>query len=125
MLIVLAETLHGIVRGIFLAPVVGDLRSRQWGVPIGCAICLLIACLTSRWWQTTGRLSRLWVGLFWVVLTVLFEIALGRALGLGWDRILSDYNPMRGGFMLFGLAFMLASPLLAAALRNWRSGKIA
>ena len=41
-----------------------------------------------------------------------------RALGMSWDRILSDYNPARGGLMLLGLAFMLFAPLIAARLRN-------
>jgi hypothetical protein len=121
MFIILAESLHGIARAIFLAPVVGDLRARQWGVALGCVIILAIAVLTIRWLGVTRRAALLGVGAFWVVLTVLFEAALGRALGLGWDRILADYNPARGGFMILGLAFMLIAPLLAARLRNGRS----
>jgi len=123
MAIMLAETLHGLAREVFLAPVLGDLRARQWGVPVGCLIVLLIACLTTHWLGAATRAAQLRVGAAWVVLTVLFEVVLGRALGLGWDRIFSDYNPARGGFMIFGLAFMLIAPLLAAGLRNRRSGK--
>jgi hypothetical protein len=125
MLIILAETLHGIARQIFLAPVLGDLRARQWGVPVGCLIIFLIALLTTRWIGADTRAAQLRVGIFWAVLTLLFEVILGRALGLDWDRILSDYNPARGGFMMLGLAFMLVAPLLAAKLRNWRSGRTA
>jgi hypothetical protein len=125
MLIILAETLHGIARGIFLAPVLGDLRARQWGVPVGCVIVLAVALLTTRWIGAGTRAAQLRVGIFWVALTLLFEVILGRALGLHWERILSDYNPARGGFMVFGLAFMLVAPLLAAILRNRRSGRTA
>jgi hypothetical protein len=53
-----------------------------------------------------------------VSLTVVFEFSLGRALGSSWDRILSDYDPSRGGLMLFGLAFMLGTPWLAARARG-------
>jgi hypothetical protein len=35
-----------------------------------------------------------------------------------WERILSDYNPARGGFMVLGLAFMFFAPRLAAKLRR-------
>lgn len=38
LLIALIETLHGILRARFLAPKVGDLRSRQLGVFSGCAL---------------------------------------------------------------------------------------
>ncbi len=58
------------------------------------------------------------VGLLWVVLTVLFEIGLGRlALGLPWDRITEDYDSARGGFLGFGLLLMAVSPILAARVR--------
>jgi hypothetical protein len=43
---------------------------------------------------------------------------LGRALGLSWFRILSDYDPSRGGFMGLGIAFMVFAPTLAAKLRR-------
>jgi hypothetical protein len=57
------------------------------------------------------------IGACWVLLTVIFEIALGRATGASWSRILSDYDPAQGGFMLLGLAVMLAAPFL---VMKWR-----
>jgi len=118
MLIILAETVHGMAREIFVAPAIGDLKARQFGVLVGSVIILLIAWLTARWLGATQRRIQLVVGAFWVVLTLLFEILLGRAIGASWDRILSDYNPARGGFMIAGLAVMFFAPLLAMKLRN-------
>jgi hypothetical protein len=118
MSIILAETAHGVLRELFLAPQIGDLRARQIGVPIGCVIIFVIAWLTARWLNARSRGALLAVGALWVALTLTFEFAVGRATGASWSRILSDYNPARGGFMLLGLAFMLAAPLLAARLRN-------
>jgi hypothetical protein len=46
----------------------------------------------------------------WVLLTECFEYTLGRLLGLDVERMLADYDLARGGFMLFGLAFMLLAP---------------
>lgn len=117
MLIVFVETLHGIAREIFIAPVLGDLRSRQWGVLAGCVLILAIALLTTRWMGAGTRRAQLAVGGFWVLLTLAFELALGRALGEGWDRILADYNPARGGFMMPGMLFLFLTPMLAARLR--------
>jgi hypothetical protein len=125
MLIILAETLHGIARAIFVAPILGDLRARQVGVPVGCLLILLIALLTTRWLGARTRAAQLWVGAAWVLLTLSFEMVLGRALGLDWDRILSDYSPARGGYMIFGLVFLLFAPGIAATLRNSMSGRAA
>jgi hypothetical protein len=124
MLIILAETLHGVIREIFFAPHIGDLRARQWGVLVGCAIIFAVAWLTARWMDARTRAEQLWVGASWIILTVIFELALGRAIGLSWDRIFSDYNPARGGFMLLGLAFMGIAPMLAARSRKPDSRKV-
>lgn len=118
MLIILAETLHGMAREIFIAPVLGDLRARQLGVAIGCVLIFVIAWLTARWLGAKSTRTQLLVGAYWVALTLAFEFALGRALGASWERILEDYNPARGGFMMLGMAFLFLSPWFAARLRR-------
>ena len=117
MLIMLAETGSGIVREVFVAPAIGGLRARQLGVFVGCILTFVIAWLTARWMKATSTRDQLTVGAFWVALTLAFEFALGRAIGASWSRLLSDYNPVHGGFMLFGLAFMFITPWLTKKLR--------
>jgi hypothetical protein len=119
LVMIAVETIHGILRTLFLVPLVGDLPARQIGVPIGVLLVFLIAFLFVRWLGANTRLQLVAVGLLWVVLTVLFEIVLGRlVLGLSWDRISEDYDITRGGFMGLGLVIMAVSPLLAAMLRR-------
>ena len=78
-----------------------------------------VAYFFIRWITARTTLQLLGVGLLWVVLTVLFEIGLGRlVLGLPWERITEDYDVTRGGFMGVGLLFMAAAPWLAAWLRG-------
>lgn len=114
----LAETAHGAAREIFIAPVLGDLRARQLGIPIACLIVFLITWATARWAGAATRPAQLAVGFWWATLTLGFEFILGRAIGLSWARILADYDPSRGGFMALGLAFMVFAPVLAAKLRR-------
>jgi hypothetical protein len=118
MAIILLETVNGTVREIFIAPALGDLQARQLGIPIACVIAFLIAWATVRWMGAVTRPLQLFVGLWWAVLTLAFEITLGRAIGMSWSRIFSDYDPTRGGFMVLGLAFMVFAPMLAAKLRR-------
>ena len=117
MLIMLAETGHSVVREVFIAPAIGGLRARQLGVLIGCVIIFVIAWLTARWMGASSRRQQFRVGAYWVLLTLAFEFSLGRALGMSWSRILADYNPMHGGYMLFGLAFMFLTPWITRKLR--------
>ena len=54
----------------------------------------------------------------WVLLTIGFELLLGWVLGLGWARILEDYDLPHGGLMPLGLLFMLCAPWLAMPRRG-------
>jgi hypothetical protein len=118
MLIILVESLHGAVRAVFIAPVLGDLRARQLGVLVGSALIFLIAWGTARWMAAVTRQAQLIVGLWWAALTLGFEFTLGRVIGLSWSRILADYDPSRGGFMVLGILFMVFAPMLAVKLRR-------
>jgi len=46
--------------------------------------------------------------------SLVFEFTIGRAVGTSWMQLLDDYNPARGGLMVFGLAFMFVTPMLIA-----------
>ena len=61
------------------------------------------------------------VGAIWLVLTVTFEALFGRYVaGLSWERIVSDYNVLRGGLMPFGLVVLFFSPMIALKLQDAR-----
>jgi hypothetical protein len=115
--IIAAETLHGVVRQLFLTPVVGDVAARQIGVAVGSLIVLAMALASARWLGAKTWRQQLAVGAAWVALTIAFEVALGAALGVTRERMLADYDLTAGGFMAFGLAFMLLAPVLAGRLR--------
>ena len=109
------EIFHGVARSVFLQPFVGDLPARQIGVLTGSLLVILTAYLFRRWINAHQISERLTVGLIWVLLTVGFELVLGRlVLHLSWQRIWSDYDIPHGGFMPFGLLVMLLAPMLTA-----------
>jgi len=39
-------------------------------------------------------------------------------LGYSWERMIEDYNLLKGGLMGLGLLWLLFAPLLAARLRG-------
>lgn len=114
----LVETALGAVREIFVAPSMGDVRARQLGVVVSCFAILLVSLATVRWMRLFTQAWQVRAGAAWVVLTLAFEVLLGLAIGASWERILSDYNPLRGGLMVFGLAFMFFAPRLAVRIRR-------
>jgi hypothetical protein len=119
LLLMAAESVHGILRELLLAPVMGDIPARRLSVLTGAVLIFLITLATVRW-IGAGRTNHLLrIGLLWVVLTVVFEISLGRlVLHSDWQRIASDYDLASGGLMIPGLACMLLTPWVAARLRK-------
>jgi len=117
-LIVVAETINGILRRLYLEPVVGSLQAAHIGLVVALALIFVICLATSRWLGLRSKLGWMQVGLVLVVLMLAFEIGLGRAMGYSWDRILADYDPSRGGLMLLGMIGLLYAPRFAARLRG-------
>ena len=119
LVLIAAEILHGIARGIFLVPHVGEFRSNQIGVFTGSFIILVIAVAFVRWIGTSRPAQLLMVGLLWLALTLAFEILFGRfVMGLPWERLASDYNVLEGGLLPFGMLVLLLSPSIASKLRR-------
>ncbi|MFN7922711.1 MAG: hypothetical protein U0Q16_21580 [Bryobacteraceae bacterium] len=116
--IMAAETIHGTLRTLFLAPWIGDFRARQLATFVGSLIIFAIAYWSVEWLGASSRSVLLAIGGLWAALTLAFEAALGRALGFSWDRILEDYDVSRGGLMAFGIAFLALSPWIAHKLRG-------
>jgi hypothetical protein len=97
----------------------GDLPARQISVFTGSLLVFGVTLFLITWIAARTRLQLLIVGTIWVLLTILFEIALGRlVLNLSWDRITEDYDITRGGILGFGLLFIAVSPFLAATFRR-------
>lgn len=118
-IIIFVESLHGIARKVLLEPLIGDLASRQVSVFIGSGLIIGIAFVFVRWLKASRRIDFLIVGFIWVMLTVSFELLLGRlVMDLSWHRLASDYDLMNGGLMPLGLLVMLFAPLTMAILED-------
>lgn len=122
--IIFAESVHGTLRQIFLAPLVGDFTARRIAFFIGMLLIFLITYFLIRWINAPSIKSLFAVGLMWMMLTAIFEFGLGYfVLQYSWERMFEDYDVSRGGLMGFGLLFMLFAPYLAAKLGETKSEK--
>jgi hypothetical protein len=122
LVIMCIEFIHGVLRAMYLAPLVGDFQARQISVLLGLLLILTIAYLFVLWIRVETTRSRIVVGLVWLVLTLSFELSFGRFVaGLSWERIASDYDVRHGGLLPFGLIVLTLSPLIAAKVRGFEN----
>ncbi len=119
LLIVFAESVHGTLRQLFLAPLVGDFAARRIAFFVGLLLIFLITYFFIRWINAPNVKSLFAVGLMWMLLMTLFEFGLGLfVMNYSWERMFEDYDLSRGGLMGFGLLFMLFAPWLVAKARG-------
>jgi len=124
LLIVAAESVQGSLRRMLFDPDV-EFVVRQVSVLTGALIIFAITWACIRWLRIRSTVGALGVGVLWVVLTLAFEIVTGRALGLSWPRIASDYDLLHGGLMPLGLLAMALTPWAARRLEANRQLKAA
>jgi hypothetical protein len=117
-LIMLIETLHGVLRGLFLAPHVGEETASRIGWPVGLALVFLVSLLTIRWTGITGASSLLRLGAVWALLTVGFELLIGVLRGLDHGQLLAALDP-RTGSIPYSAIVMFLAPLMADRFRRW------
>lgn len=121
LLIMIVESVHGILRAMLLEPAFGSSRARQVSVITGCILIFLITLAFVKWIDAPSNLMLVLIGVSWVVLTLVFEFAvIGPLVGSTWERAAEDYDVSNGGLMGFGLIFMAMAPLLTAHLRSGR-----
>lgn len=119
LLFILAESLNGTIRTLWLVPSVGDSLAHQLSFITGMLIVLAIALLFIRWLGIVQVPQLLGVGGLWMGLTLAFEVFLGRViLNYSWGQITADYDVRQGGLMTFGLLWVALAPLIAAKIQG-------
>jgi len=107
----------GALRVKLLEPRLGELRAHQAGTLGLIPVMFGLACLWVRLagLETSPFLPA--VGRYWLGLTVAFEFGFGRlVMRHSWERLLADYNLLRGRLWPVFLAALTLSPPLAGRL---------
>jgi hypothetical protein len=119
LMLIVTESLNGTIRELLLVPRLGKVQARRVSFLTATLLILAIATLMSPWLGMSQIPQLLAVGVLWLILTVAFEVVLGRwGFGYSWQRIIADYNLFQGGLMSIGLVVLLLAPLIALAMRQ-------
>ena len=119
LMFIIAESLNGTVRILCLIPAFGDPLAHQISFLMGAILIVTIATIFVSWLQASHISQLLAVGVLWLLLTVGFELILGRfVLGYSWSQIAAEYNIYQGGLMPYGLVLLTLSPVIAVKIRE-------
>ncbi|MBD3367180.1 MAG: hypothetical protein GF405_03260 [Candidatus Eisenbacteria bacterium] len=89
--------LNGVVRNALLTPGMGEERAHVLSTVTLSVLIIGVALAFARWIGLRSRLDAAMVGLLWVLLTLSFEFLAGHfVFGHAWEKLLADYNVLRG-----------------------------
>jgi hypothetical protein len=120
LLIMATESVQGGLRRLLTDPDV-EFAIRQASVVTGALVIFAITWVTLPWMRIRTTAGALGVGLLWVALTLAFEVGIGLATALAWERVLSDYDLLHGGLMPLGLLVMALTPWMVRRLQTRRA----
>jgi hypothetical protein len=117
--ILVLAILNGTLREKALIPAMGTFGGLIASGVILSVCIALIAFLAAPWYSPLSS-SQYWlIGLFWLLLTLLFEFSFGRFVQhKDWAQLLQAYTFEGGNMWPVVLAVTLLSPWLAARLRG-------
>jgi len=117
--ILVLAILNGVLREKILLPALGSGPGLFLSGVSLAAMILLLAWLTLPWLGVTQRAGFLYVGIFWLILTLIFEFSFGMLLqGKSWHSMLQAYTFSNGNIWPLVLLVTGAAPYIAAKFRG-------
>ena len=115
--------LFAIMNGIFRENVLVSILGQLMAVSVsGIMLSIIVFIVTYLFFPLIGKhhtLAYFFIGLQWVVMTLMFEFVFGHyVMGKSWSSISQVFNIMDGNLFIIVLVVSLFSPILAAKLKG-------
>ena len=82
--------------GVLLAPL-GEHAAHQLGTVLYLIVQFIIIYLFIRKVKIKDVKTLLWIGIFWVVITIIFEFVFGHyVMGHSWQKLFANYKLLNG-----------------------------
>jgi uncharacterized PurR-regulated membrane protein YhhQ (DUF165 family) len=119
LVILVLAVLNGALRDQMIIPVIGSLGGLVASGTILSVCIFLVAFVAAPWYGPLASRQWLRVGLFWLLLTLVFEFSFGRFVQhKAWVELLDAYTFRGGNIWPVVLLTTFLSPWLAARIRG-------
>jgi hypothetical protein len=108
---------NGIARDKLYGPRVGELAGHQFSTAILLILFGAYFYGLERLWPIYSAGAAWLIGVTWLIMTLLFETALGRFVAREpWRKVFADYNILRGRLWILVPAWVLCGPYVVFRL---------
>jgi hypothetical protein len=108
----LLAVLNGIFREAVLKKWLSDLPAHQVSTFTLIALFAFYIYLVTRRFPPASPTQAIFIGILWVILTLVFEFGFGRFRGNSWEELLEDYNLFKGHLWVLIPLWVLIAPYL-------------
>jgi hypothetical protein len=116
---ILIAVANGALREAWLVPRLGEHAARQVSTLLLIALFVLYIGYVARRWPIASSNEALAVGGLWLVLTLVFEFALGRFVsGLSWQQLIAEYDLAAGRLWALVPLWIAVAPYVFFRLRR-------
>ena len=114
LLFIILAIINAVIRNEGYKPIIGDLRAHQLSTIIFMILIIVVTYLVLRFsnLQLTDK-DALIMGSIWVILTIVFEFIAGHyVFGNSWEKLITDYNILKGRIWSLVLLTTFISPYI-------------
>ena len=116
-LLAILAIITGTIRTYLILPYVGEHAAHIIGTLLFLAIQFFVIFFFIKKVQVSAAKDLLIIGIFWIVLTVIFEFIFGHyVMNHSWEKLFADYNIFNGRLWSLVLLNNLAAPLIIGKL---------
>ena len=109
--------LNGIMRQTLFHNLLGELSAHQLSTVTGILLVFFAVWLINKKWKIEARQQALYIGIIWLIMTIIFEFVFGHfVMGHSWTHLFFDYNIFAGRVWLFFLLSLVFIPLIVYLL---------
>lgn len=113
-----AETLHGIIRAAIIVPRIGKKAALKVSIFSGSILAFVVCYYFVPKIGISDSMHLLGIGFILAIFMASFDIALAKiVLKRPVSKSINDFNPRTGNYLIFGLALLIAYPLLVMLVR--------
>jgi len=109
---------NGAVREKIYGPLMSELHAHQLSTAVGIALFGAYMWAVMGIWELASARQALSIGCVWLIMTILFEFVFGHyVMGHPWDRLLQDYNLLKGRVWVLVLIWTTLGPCIIYRIR--------
>ena len=117
-LIAFGEIMNGNLRARYLQKKFGRRKGKNISLGSGIILFTLITWFCLPWIKPQNLLECAGIGLIWVMVMLSLDLYFGRyVFRLPWQKVMDDFNPLKGNFLGIGMLVLLFCPSVIFLLK--------